>query len=79
MKSENKIKIINRAIDFLNTKVNTRISSALVEELSLLRKCYVEDVKNVSCDCVGHQACIICGDRKGLDGDFWKKMKENSK
>ena len=28
------------------------------------------------CDCDNHIACIVCGEEKGLDGDFWKRMKE---
>ena len=28
------------------------------------------------CDCDKHIACIVCGEEKGLDGDFWKRIKE---
>jgi len=28
------------------------------------------------CDCIGLQACIVCGEQKGLDGDFWKTLKQ---
>lgn len=28
------------------------------------------------CDCDNHIACIVCGEEKVLDGDFWKRMKE---
>ena len=31
------------------------------------------------CDCDNHIACIVCGEEKGLDGDFWKRMKETPK
>ena len=35
------------------------------------------DIHVVSkCDCDNHIACIVCGEEKGLDGDFWKRMKE---
>ena len=35
------------------------------------------DIHVVSkCDCDKHIACIVCGEEKGLDGDFWKRMKE---
>jgi hypothetical protein len=27
------------------------------------------------CDCTHTQACKICGEKKGLDGDFWKNLK----
>tara|TARA_R100000935_G_scaffold43690_1_gene66150 strand:- start:35 stop:178 length:144 start_codon:yes stop_codon:yes gene_type:complete len=27
------------------------------------------------CDCDKHIACIVCGEEKGLDGDFWKRRK----
>ena len=32
--------------------------------------------KTGNCDCDNHIACIVCGEEKGLDGDFWKRMKE---
>jgi len=28
------------------------------------------------CDCDKDIACIVCGEEKALDGDFWKRMKE---
>lgn len=28
------------------------------------------------CDCDKDIACIVCGEEKGLDGDYWKRMKE---
>lgn len=31
------------------------------------------------CNCTHQQACKICGEEKGLDGDFWKMLKEESK
>ena len=35
------------------------------------------DIHVVSkCDCDNHIACMVCGEEKGLDGDFWKRMKE---
>jgi hypothetical protein len=32
------------------------------------------DIHVVSkCDCDNHIACIVCGEEKGLDGDFWER------
>lgn len=28
------------------------------------------------CDCDKDIACIVCGEEKGLDGDFWKNKKK---
>ena len=38
------------------------------------KKCDIHVVSK--CDCDKHIACIVCGEEKGLDGDFWKRMKE---
>ena len=29
--------------------------------------------KTGNCDCDNHIACIVCGEEKGLDGDFWER------
>tara|TARA_B100000780_G_scaffold259705_1_gene210933 strand:+ start:401 stop:628 length:228 start_codon:yes stop_codon:yes gene_type:complete len=44
------------------------IEQAIAEQLTLT------DVGK--CDCDKHIACIVCGEEKGLDGVFWKRMKE---
>lgn len=31
--------------------------------------------KKDKCDCLHNQACIECGEDKGLDGGFWKVLK----
>jgi len=44
------------------------------KELNDKKQCDIHVVSK--CDCDNHIACIVCGEEKGLDGDFWKRMKE---
>ena len=45
-----------------------------LQEVSEAEQLTLTDVSK--CDCDNHIACIVCGEEKGLDGDFWKRMKE---
>lgn len=53
------------------------IQKAMVKHFIKKKKTEQLSIAAVSkCDCSNNIACKECGEEKGLDGDFWKRMKE---
>ena len=80
MTIEEKI-LLAKQIDKLERDLNTKnieykmgYQSVLFDVMELINKLPIHVVSK--CDCDKHIACIVCGEEKGLDGDFWKRMKE---
>jgi hypothetical protein len=51
-------------------------STESVGENGVLHSVVFSEERAEVCDCTHTQACKICGEEKGLDGDFWKNLKQ---
>ena len=73
---EDLLECVNDATDTQTAMTGMTMCGILMNEV--LDKALILPVVS-KCDCDNHIACIVCGEEKGLDGDFWKRMKETPK
>tara|TARA_R100001244_G_scaffold131884_1_gene106106 strand:+ start:3291 stop:3584 length:294 start_codon:yes stop_codon:yes gene_type:complete len=73
---------IIRNLEWANKRLKLQDKELNETQLEIIEFCLLHDLKQLTipvvskCDCDKDIACIVCGEEKNLDGDFWKNKKK---